>query len=830
MAESVRTRQDDPDSGSNSSGPFIAKVVNNIDPMRQGALEVELLRSVGNQNSSTRQLFTVKYLSPFYGVTDIDLNGSDPEDFNHTQKSYGFWFVPPDTGTLVMVMFVDGDPGQGYWMGCVQGAYMNHMIPGIAASKATASKARENDEARWGSKTVDTKTQYGTDFVPVGEINRGAIKAGKSTVNPKIDEMKKPVHPFADVLTKQGLITDNIRGTTSSSARRDTPSNVFGVSTPGPVDKRTNAQKGNVGRAESKVNKFISRLGGHQLIMDDGNDRKLRKYAPDQGPPEYVDLENGGTEGGLVDYPEDESFRIRTRTGHQILLHNSEDLIYITNAAGSAWIELTSNGKIDIYCQDSISIRTEEDFNFVADRDINLHADRSINMFAGTKVAIESKDTCSINAGVALDLTAATDVSIHSSNDFHIAASNNFHVTSKDTRLTSTTLDVLASGVVHFTSSSELNMKANRTIITSARNTEILSGSSNILTSNALEIGASGQITMKGAVVHINGPQPISASQAVEAVSATASKVVVKPLTLYPLPGVGPVLVKRAPTFEPWDHHENKNPPGFTSDLTDRENPSMPYGLNAERLTINSTSDAEKVPSELGGNAGYEGGPSSGAGGGAGSVGKKFKNSTGAPVTDKEATASSPNEAVKTDYSDGSAANMPAKWLEDKEFIAKAGKIASKYGNKLEEFITLMVIESGCSPTIRNPWGYTGLIQFGPSALTSINKAYGTSWTTDNIRLLSRAQQLDIVEQFFDYWKKTLKIGDLSLGRMYVLIFMPKYVNYPANHVIAGPGEKVCANNPGLVGKDGYLTVQSIMDKPNSQVANTAQMLKRAGY
>jgi len=141
-----------------------------------------------------------------------------------------------------------------------------------------------------------------------------------------------------------------------------------------------------------------------------------------------------------------------------------------------------------------------------------------------------------------------------------------------------------------------------------------------------------------------------------------------------------------------------------------------------------------------------------------------------------------------------------------------------------------MIIESGCSPTIRNPWGYTGLIQFGPPALVSINKAYNTSWTTDNIRLLSRTQQLDIVEQFFDYWKKTLKIGDLSLGRMYVLIFMPKYVNYPANHVIAGPGAKVCATNPGLVGKDGYLTVQSIMDKPNSQVASTAQMLKRAGY
>lgn len=827
MAEYERTRNDtyidrtDP-------GPFIAKVINNVDPMRQGALEVELLRPVGNQSGYNQQIFTVKYLSPFYGVTDVDLTGSDPEDYNQTQKSYGFWFVPPDTGTLVMVMFVNGDPGQGYWFGCVQNVYMNHMIPGIAASKAIATKARENDETAWSQKTVDPQVKYNSDFLPVAEVNRGSIRTGKSTINPKFDDMKKPIHPFTDVLTVQGTITDRVRGATSSSARRDTPSNVYGISTPGPVDKRQNAQKGNIGKADNKITKFVSRLGGHQLVMDDGNDRRLRKYKPDEGPSEYADLENGDT-GGLVEYPEDESFRIRTRTGHQILLHNSEDLIYIGNSRGTAWIELTSNGKIDIFSADSISIRTQEDFNFVADRDINFHADRAINMFSSTRIALESRDSFTVKAGVALHLSGATDLGLEASGSVHVDAGNGFHLNAKDTRLTGTNVDIMASGILHMMSASTMNIRASRTLISSDRNTEILSGSSTILQSANLEIGSGGGIIIKGSRVDINGPTPVSASQATAAVPADGAKIQVPSLTLYPLPGVGSVLVKRAPTAEPWSHHENTNPPGFTSDLTDRSSPQMPYALNAERLVINRTEDAEKVPSELGGNGGYEGGPSSGAGGGA-ALGKKFKASTGASPTDNSSTSTDSNLAVNTNYNDGSAARMPSEWLQDKEFISKAGSLGSKYGNTVAEMITLMRLESGCSPTVRNAFGYTGLIQFGPSALAAINKAYGTSWTTDNIRLLSRAQQLDVVEQYFDYWKKTLKIQNLSLGRMYILIFLPKYVNYPEDYTIAGPGSAIVTNNRPLADANGYLTVRSIMAKPQSMVAATEQMLKRAGY
>jgi len=139
----------------------------------------------------------------------------------------------------------------------------------------------------------------------------------------------------------------------------------------------------------SPIDVAVSRLGGTQFVMDDGDDRFQRKTSAADGPQIYADVLAG--ESGDPTIPYNEYTRLRTRTGHQILMHNSEDLIYITNSRGTAWIELTSNGKIDVYAQDSISIHSEADVNIRADRDINLEAGRNFNTKAiSGRVQVES--------------------------------------------------------------------------------------------------------------------------------------------------------------------------------------------------------------------------------------------------------------------------------------------------------------------------------------------------------------------------------------------------------------------------------------------------------
>ncbi len=369
-----------------SPGPFLAEITNHLDPSYMGSLEVVLIQGVTNPfNSTTAALqggtYIVKYLSPFSGATSIRYEGNNAYNYDDVQKSYGFWMVPPDIGTVVMVIFVDGDPNQGYWFGCVQDTFQNHMIPGIAASEYVAL-------------TPEQKRKYGTNYLPVAEFNKGDQRAKKTNVNSTI----KPVHPFADKLLEQGLLLDTIRGVTSSSARREVPSGVFGISTPGPLDP--DGPKARIGYSGDR-RAPVSRLGGSTFVMDDGD----------------VDGEN-------------ELVRIRTRTGHQILMHNTKDLIYIANSKGTAWIELTSNGKIDIYAQDSVSIHTEKDFNFLANGDINFEAGGNFNIKSGGEFRMEAVGNFSLNVNRDGYITVGKNFELNSTSNNNFTAGGTTNIKS----------------------------------------------------------------------------------------------------------------------------------------------------------------------------------------------------------------------------------------------------------------------------------------------------------------------------------------------------------------------------------------------------------------
>jgi hypothetical protein len=398
MPQEIRSAADP----SSKPGPFLATVVSHLDPNYMGALEVEILAPVGGDGSEGT-LHQVKYMSPFAGQTNVDFINEN-NDYNGTQKSYGFWMVPPDVGTTVMVIFIDGDPRKGYWIGCVPDQLQNFMVPGVAATKFNVEGSTADKDGREGR-------------APTAEYNKKVNPAATSDVT----KITKPKHPLASILENQGLLLDDIRGITTSSARREVPSSVFGISTPGPVDKQPGAQKGDVGKKEHKITgAFVSRLGGTTFVMDDGDDKYLRKIPAGEGPPEYAAAGQGETDGDPT-IPHNELVRIRTRTGHQILLHNSEDLIYIGNAKGTTWIELTSNGKIDIYAKDSISVHSENDINFTADRDINLTAGGNINLNAVTNFNATAGANYEIKAGANGMLTVAGTSNIKASTHIETA-------------------------------------------------------------------------------------------------------------------------------------------------------------------------------------------------------------------------------------------------------------------------------------------------------------------------------------------------------------------------------------------------------------------------
>ena len=378
---------------SKDAGPYEAIVTSHLDSKYSGTLEVELLRanSAGNSGSATNQRVQVKYLSPYYGVTNYSGVTKNP-DYASSQQSYGMWFIPPDVGNTVLVIFVEGNINKGYWIGCVQAENQNFMLPDGRA--ATTFTDTTNDPTQIGKK------------LPVGEYNKELLGNLKNITD--ATKNSKPINQdFVNILNNQGLISDEIRGLTTTSARREVPSSVFGISTPGPVDKR--------GSARGKGGRYYSRLGGSSIVMDDGDDKFVRKTSAATGPSSYI-RNNISNFNILADetIPHNELVRIRTRTGHQILLHNSEDLIYIGNARGTTWIEMTANGKLDIFAQDSVSIHTQTDFNFKADRDVNIEAGRNVNIKSRSNFNIESMANYNIKVGANQNIVVGSVTNLHS--------------------------------------------------------------------------------------------------------------------------------------------------------------------------------------------------------------------------------------------------------------------------------------------------------------------------------------------------------------------------------------------------------------------------------
>lgn len=502
-----------------SPGPYVGYVKNPTDVNRMGRLFVHIPDIHGKYDAKNPSVTTVpcQYCSPFGGQTPLEQTASGEREFANTQKSYGFWMVPPDIDTKVLVVFANGNVNEAYWIGCVFEDYMNHMTPGIASSEP--NKFVGNAEQNTKYYETEKLTQ-----APVAEAQRRAESENVSRLNQKAREDRaftvRPVHaPHADTLIDQGLIKDEIRGTTSSSARRETPSQVFGISTPGPIDF-DGQQKG----ATEPINRHgkiysdsadefdfakvaHSRLGGNTFVMDDGTP-VLR-----EGNANATEIKN-------------ELIRLRTRSGAQLLLHNTEGLAYIINNDGTAWIEFSKDGKIDIYAKDSVSVHTDNDFNLRAERDINIEAGRNVNIKATGQ-----------NAGDNLINSTASAVT----------------------------------GRVHVNSSADIEMFAGNDINQKAANDYKLfamnDGKIEALVDVAIYADNDFLVNAGAGEIHLNTDGKVEKTH----VSATA----VQDLSEFDNAGVNQTksIMKRVPTQEPYAEHENTRRNSTTPEQTDRETP-----------------------------------------------------------------------------------------------------------------------------------------------------------------------------------------------------------------------------------------------------------------
>lgn len=311
-------------------GSYIGYVKNPVDVQRNGRLGV-WIPELGSAPDDPRGWVTANYCSPFGGSTNVAANSNtDLTSDAGTQSSYGFWAVPPDINNEVIVQFIGGDPAKAIWIGCLYNQFMNGSVP--------ATPANPNNHSFPGTA------------VPITEYN----KNDKSVTSP--DKARKPMNSTKfNGVANQGLIKDDQRGLTSSSARRESPSQVFGMSTPGPA-------------MNDGLYDRIRRTGGSSFVMDD-------------------------REGS-------EHVEFSTKSGAKIKIDETNGFIYAINRDGTGWIEIDTAGNMNVFAAGDASYRAGRDFNIRADRNVNIEAGQDIFIKAAKDTAETTKQfTYGVNVG-----------------------------------------------------------------------------------------------------------------------------------------------------------------------------------------------------------------------------------------------------------------------------------------------------------------------------------------------------------------------------------------------------------------------------------------------
>jgi GH24 family phage-related lysozyme (muramidase) len=180
--------------------------------------------------------------------------------------------------------------------------------------------------------------QYMNHMVPAlaGTTESNGLPVGEynkadAKVNPQSPQ--RPTYdPLATALKTQGLDKDPVRGTTTVSARSDTQQ-------------------------------------GYGILSPEGN--------------QFV----------ISDDPANKFIRLRTQSGTQVLVNDTEGMVYINSRDGKSYIELANDGTVLIYGYGDVAVRSQANLNLLADFDIRMEAGRSIYMKARGSTATTASPT-----------------------------------------------------------------------------------------------------------------------------------------------------------------------------------------------------------------------------------------------------------------------------------------------------------------------------------------------------------------------------------------------------------------------------------------------------
>lgn len=399
IVQKYNTVNPDNRTGSNLAlGVYEAVVRDNRDALLAGRLAVYIPELGGNVDDQ-RNWLIVRYASPFYGISPYIEPQIRPTETVAQAQDQGS-ISPSDFAALQQ---------QGFLANATDNL-PNSQQPGQQQGQQPGGQQQGQQGQQQGQQPPIVS--YGMWAVPPdvgvtvlvmfagGDLNRGfwfacvptlahgmvpAIGApdGKtpmSEFNPLDSKTinsadlksveRQPYQPLVSQLTTQGIAQDPMRGPITSSSFRESPSKVFGISS----------------------------QGGHNFVMDDGSEDGKSKL-----------------------------IRLRTAGGNQITMHDDTGMIYMINAQGTGWIEISPSGQIDVFGAAGI--------NLASPGDINIHGNKNVSIHAGECVKIVGMKGTKVMGGEELQLhgkktmiEGVDELHVHSCKEIRITSFGDVHM------------------------------------------------------------------------------------------------------------------------------------------------------------------------------------------------------------------------------------------------------------------------------------------------------------------------------------------------------------------------------------------------------------------
>lgn len=360
--------------GKGNNGMFgtIGIVVDTDDPLQQGRLRV-FCPSLNDNPKKIMHLPWCVYLSPFSGSINNKeyTRGTGVGEYSSEGPvHYGFWAIP-EVGAHVFVTCIDGDFRRRIWMGCVPEHQETHTIL---------------------TGRYDWQSEDGTPDGP-------------------LTSHKKPIQPMYDNLTEAF-------GDRKSPEWQSRGAEYQATSISVEEGQNPNRQKGDEYLdddyeqiADKQKDWVKDNIGSH------GYDWSGFKGV---GAMKSSRVFGWGTPGmhsfTMDDRPFNSRMKLRTASGHTVLLDDTNDRIYIMTNKGNNWVEMDSNGNIDIFSERRVSINAAKDINMTTGGSFRVHADGGIFMYAGHSVD-EYRGTLGVTP-------KRGEIRIQSEDDIHVLAKN----------------------------------------------------------------------------------------------------------------------------------------------------------------------------------------------------------------------------------------------------------------------------------------------------------------------------------------------------------------------------------------------------------------------